>query len=64
MNGSFLRTAAVVVFIAGASSAFAHHGIANFDLNKDVAFSGAVETAKLLKLTDDEDFREAVAALN
>ena len=43
MNGSFLRTAAVVVFIAGASSAFAHHGIANFDLNKDVAFSGAVK---------------------
>ena len=37
----FARAAAVITFGAGAPGAFAHHGIANFDLNKDVT---AMET--------------------
>jgi hypothetical protein len=35
----------VLSFLAGglaAANAFAHHGIANFDLNKDIAISGTV----------------------
>jgi hypothetical protein len=43
MNSHILRAAAVIALGAGAPQAFAHHGIANFDLNKDVAFSGAVK---------------------
>jgi hypothetical protein len=38
-----LRAAAVIAALGSAPIALAHHGIANFDLNKDVAFSGAVK---------------------
>src|SRR5689334_6058899 len=41
--GRFARVAAVVACSAGVPAAFAHHGIANFDLNKDVTISGAVK---------------------
>jgi Family of unknown function (DUF6152) len=37
-----LRAAAVLALAGMAGSAAAHHGIANFDLNKDVAFEGTV----------------------
>jgi hypothetical protein len=37
-----LRALSLVVASVAAANAFAHHGIANFDLNKDVAISGTV----------------------
>jgi hypothetical protein len=37
-----VRALSLLVAVAGAANAFAHHGIANFDLNKDVAISGTV----------------------
>jgi Family of unknown function (DUF6152) len=41
--GRFARTAAFIALSAGTAGAFAHHGIANFDLNKDVTIDGAVK---------------------
>jgi hypothetical protein len=37
-----LRALSLVVASVGAANAFAHHGIANFDFNKDIAITGAV----------------------
>jgi hypothetical protein len=37
-----LRALSLVAASVGAANAFAHHGIANFDLNKDVAINGTV----------------------
>jgi hypothetical protein len=37
-----LKVLSAVVAAAGAGTALAHHGIANFDLNKDVAITGTV----------------------
>jgi hypothetical protein len=37
-----LRAAALIAGTTMAASAFAHHGIANFDFNKDVAINGTV----------------------
>src|SRR5687768_4293466 len=37
-----LRALSLVAASIGAANAFAHHGIANFDFNKDVAISGTV----------------------
>ncbi|HVY66396.1 MAG TPA: DUF6152 family protein [Gammaproteobacteria bacterium] len=38
-----VRAAAAGVLMAGLPVAFAHHGIANFDLNKDVSINGTVK---------------------
>jgi hypothetical protein len=39
----YRQLAAVVALVAGAPVALAHHGIANFDLNKDVTIDGTVK---------------------
>src|SRR5688572_17686796 len=39
---SRLHLVTLVICGAAAANAFAHHGIANFDLNKDIAISGTV----------------------
>ncbi len=41
--GRCARACVFAVCVLGAPSAFAHHGIANFDLNKDVRINGTVK---------------------
>ena len=44
--GRFAYAAAVIALAAGTRAAYAHHGVANFDLNKDVAINGAVKRSR------------------